>query len=69
MAYFDNSFLTDRLSLRQRVARLFDTPFDRRARQMSSRIRELRAMSDDELAAQGIARDAIPALVLTGKLP
>lgn len=67
MAYFDNSFETNRTSLRQRIARLFETPFDRRYRQRAARIEALRAMSDPELAARGIARDDILFHVFSGK--
>ncbi|KUF11992.1 hypothetical protein [Pseudoponticoccus marisrubri] len=59
MAYFDPSFISDRRTLRQRVARLFDTPFDRRYRRVARRVEELRAMSDAELARLGIAREDI----------
>ena len=68
MAFFDTDVFADRLRLRDLVARLFDTPFDRRARHVAARIRDLRALSDAELAQRGIARDAIPALVLSGQI-
>ncbi|WP_121631768.1 hypothetical protein [Tropicibacter alexandrii] len=58
MAYFDNSYET-RTTLRDRVARLFETPHDRKVRARAARIEALRALSDAELAARGIARDNI----------
>ncbi len=67
MAYFDNSFVSNRITLRQRLARLFDTPFDRRYRQRAARIEALRAMTDAELADRGIARDDILFHVFSGK--
>lgn len=67
MAYFDNSFVSHRITLRQRVARLFDTPFDRRYRQRTARVAQLRALSDSALAARGIAREDILFLVFSGK--
>lgn len=67
MAYFDSSFVPTRTPLRQRLARLFDTPFDRRYRQRTARIAELRALSDAELAARGIARADILLHVFSGK--
>ncbi len=66
MAYFDTNLVPDRPTLRRRLARLFDTPFDRRARRMAARIKVLRALSDAELAALGIRRDDIVVHVFTG---
>jgi uncharacterized protein YjiS (DUF1127 family) len=68
MAYFDNSFVSSRVSLRQRIARMFETPFDRRYRQRAARIEELRSLSDADLAARGIARDDILLHVFSGKI-
>lgn len=68
MAYFDNSFVSARATLRQRMARLLETPFDRRYRQRTARVEALRAMSDADLAARGIARDDILFHVFTDKL-
>ena len=68
MAYFDNSFVSSRANLRQRLARVFETPFDRRYRQRTERVEQLRAMSDAELSARGIARDDILFHVFAGKL-
>ncbi|WP_300444186.1 hypothetical protein [uncultured Mameliella sp.] len=68
MAYFDNSFVSSRATLRQRLSRAFETPFDRRYRQRTARIDELRALSDAELAQQGIAREDILFHVFSGKL-
>jgi uncharacterized protein YjiS (DUF1127 family) len=67
MAYFDNSFVSNRTTLRQRVARLFETPFDRRYRQRTARVEDLRALSDAELAIRGIAREDILFHVFAGK--
>ena len=44
---------------------LFDTPFDRRTRDIARDVAALRALSDDELAARGIARRDILRHVLT----
>ncbi|SNS04659.1 hypothetical protein [Antarctobacter heliothermus] len=68
MAYFDNSFVSSRATLRQRMARLFETPFDRRYRQRTAQVEALRALSDADLAARGIARDDILFHVFTSKL-
>ena len=46
-------------TLRQRLARLLETPFDRRYRQRMAAIRSLRAKSDADLAALGLTRDDI----------
>ncbi|WP_417208001.1 hypothetical protein [Antarctobacter sp.] len=67
MAYLDSSFVSNRASLRQRVARFFETPFDRRYRQRTARIAALRALSDADLAARGIAREDILLHVFAGK--
>ncbi|SNS04641.1 hypothetical protein [Antarctobacter heliothermus] len=68
MAYFDSSFVSNRTTLRQRVARFLETPFDRRYRQRTARIEALRALSDAELAACGIAREDILLHVFAGKV-
>ncbi|MBY6116496.1 hypothetical protein KUW09_15595 [Mameliella alba] len=68
MAYFDNSFVSNRASLRQRIARVFETPFDRRYRQRTARIEALRSLSDAELTRRGIAREDILFHVFSGKL-
>lgn len=68
MAYFDNSFVSNRAILRQRMARLFETPFDRRYRQRTAQVETLRAMSDADLAARGVAREDILFHVFTSKL-
>lgn len=67
MAYIDNSFVSNTTTLRQRLARLLETPFDRRYRQRTSRVAALRALSDEALAARGIARDDILFHVFSGK--
>lgn len=56
MAFIDHMFHEP---LSRRVARLFETPFARRQRALAARVAELRAMSDSELAARGLTRDAI----------
>lgn len=50
-------------SLRQRLARLLETPFDRRYRQRTETIAALRSKSDSDLAAMGLTRDEILAHV------
>ncbi|APX23780.1 MAG: hypothetical protein CML50_13785 [Rhodobacteraceae bacterium] len=42
-----------------RLARLLETPFARRQRQLAARVADLRALSDDELARLGLRRDQI----------
>jgi len=59
MAYFDAASNRSSQSLRGRLSRLFETPFDRRAQTLSDRIAALRALSDAELADYGISRDQI----------
>jgi uncharacterized protein YjiS (DUF1127 family) len=59
MAYFDHSFVSNRSSLRQRIGRLFETPFDRRYRQRTDQITKLRAKTDAELAVMGLRREDI----------
>ncbi|MFZ5962923.1 hypothetical protein ACOXXX_08220 [Thalassococcus sp. BH17M4-6] len=63
MAYFD---LSDAAARRPGPAaglrflrRLFDTPFDRRSREIARQLDALRALSDAELAQRGLARDEI----------
>lgn len=67
MAYYDSSFTANRTTLRQRLARLFETPFDRRYRQRTARVEALRALTDAELSRQGIAREDILFHVFSGK--
>ncbi|GGF58052.1 hypothetical protein SAMN05216376_104151 [Mameliella alba] len=67
MAYYDSSFDANRTTLRQRIARLFETPFDRRYRKRTARIDELRMLSDAELSRRGIAREDILFHVFSGK--
>ena len=59
MAYFDQNFTTARPGIFARVARLFETPFDRRSRQLAAEVAALRDLTDAELARRGIARDQI----------
>ncbi len=66
MAFFDNSFTSTKVTLGQRLARMFDTPFDRRYRQRARKVEALRNLSDRELAARGIARDDILFHVFSG---
>ena len=63
----DNSFVSHRAALHQRLARLFDTPFDRRYRQRTARIAELRGLSDAELARRGLTRGDILFHVFSGR--
>lgn len=42
--------------LRKRMSRLFETPFDRRSRDLAARVADLRAKSDAELAELGLER-------------
>ena len=49
--------------LRQRLSRLLETPFDRRYRLRMREIAMLRATSDEDLAAMGLAREDIAAHV------
>ncbi len=58
MAYFDHDYVAQPSVLR-RLAALFDTPFDRRSRRLAAQVAELRALSDAELEALGIAREDI----------
>lgn len=67
MAYFDNSITSTTSTLGQRVCRLFDTPFDRRYRKRAARVEALRALSDAQLSARGIARADILFHVFSGK--
>ncbi|SPF78474.1 hypothetical protein [Pseudoprimorskyibacter insulae] len=59
MAYFDQSYLLERRNLRQRFAKLLQTPFDDRQQALANEVVRLRAMSDADLAARGIARENI----------
>ena len=47
---------------------LFETPFDRRAKRLASRVAELRALSDEDLRARGLTRDEILGHVFKGRL-
>ena len=65
MAFFDQTFAGHSVSRSSGpLHRLLDTPFDVRSRRIQARIAELRAFSDDELAACGIARADIVRHVL-----
>ena len=68
MTHFENSFVSSRATLRQRAARLLETPFDRRYRQRIAKVETLRALSDADLAARGLAREDILFHVFAGKL-
>jgi uncharacterized protein YjiS (DUF1127 family) len=59
MAYFDQSYLLERRSLRQRLAQALSTPFDDRQQELARKVAELRGMTDAELSARGIAREDI----------
>ena len=67
MAYFDQDFANPKRRFRDAIARLFETPFDRRSRFLAARVRLLRAMTDGELAKLGIQRDQILFHVFAGK--
>lgn len=65
MAFFDQTFTGQSVGRSSGpLHRLLDTPFDDRARRIRARIAELRALSDDELAACGLARADIVRHVL-----
>ncbi|WGW03332.1 hypothetical protein [Tropicibacter oceani] len=66
MAFADLSLAPRRVSLFARLARLLDTPFDRRHRRLSARVAELRALSDRQLAEIGLTRDTILLHVFRG---
>lgn len=62
MAYFDPSFDHTsglRQSLSAILSRVFETPFDTRQRRLAAQVSELRALSDIELAANGLRREDI----------
>ena len=67
MAYFDQDLVAARPSLRARLSRLFETPFDRRQRVLAAEVAALRAMSDAALAERGIAREDILFHVFGGR--
>ncbi|MFW2542527.1 hypothetical protein ACN2XU_07785 [Primorskyibacter sp. 2E107] len=58
MALFDTS-IAPRPSMLARLARLFDTPFDQRSRDIRARAAALRSLSDKELETRGMTRDTI----------
>lgn len=61
MALMDINFAKTRSPLADFVARVFETPFDRRQKRIAARIKMLRALSDTDLAARGLRRqDIIP---------
>ncbi|MBU2960201.1 hypothetical protein KO516_05010 [Citreicella sp. C3M06] len=53
--------------LSRRISRLLETPFSRRQRRLANRVAELRSLSDDELAARGLAREDILRHVFAGR--
>ncbi|WP_425071111.1 hypothetical protein [Sagittula sp. S175] len=68
MAYVDQfAFQGTGTSLRQRLARLLETPFDRRYRQRTAAIKALRAKSDADLAAMGLTREDIVSHVFSNR--
>lgn len=67
MAYFDQSYLLERSNLRQRFAAMMQTPFDERQKALAEQVADLRAMSDADLAARGIAREDILFHVFGGR--
>lgn len=52
MAYCENSFVSNRATLRKRLARAFESPFDRRYRQRAREIEALRKLSERDLVAR-----------------
>lgn len=58
MSLFDAS-LAPRPSLASLLARLFETPFDRRSRALRGEVEALRSLSDQELAQRGLTRETI----------
>ncbi|MCB1334075.1 MAG: hypothetical protein KDK26_10575 [Roseivivax sp.] len=69
MAFFDDFYssrpLSDALRGMTGAARsVLDTPFDQRARQISTRIAQLRAMDDAVLSDLGVPREKIVPYVL-----
>ncbi len=58
--------VSKRPSFRQRLALLFDTPFERRYRARRDSIAALQALSDTELAAMGLERGEIVSHVFRG---
>ncbi|MBP0481073.1 hypothetical protein [Sagittula salina] len=72
MAYIDQSAIRfsgqfTGSTLRQRIARMLETPFDRRYRQRTAAITALRAKSDADLAAMGLTREDIVSHVFSGR--
>ena len=59
MAYFEHSLADTGKTLRDRLARLLETPFDRRQRRLAAQVDRLRALTDAELAARGLRRQDI----------
>lgn len=58
---------TPSFSVSRRIARIFETPFARRQRQLAERIASLRALTDEELARLGLQRDEILAHVFRAR--
>ncbi|MBS0124522.1 hypothetical protein [Thetidibacter halocola] len=67
MAYFDTDLSLTGKGVRDLLARLFETPFDRRQRRLAARVAALRALSDADLAARGLRRDEILFHVFSGR--
>ncbi|GGB18660.1 hypothetical protein [Allosediminivita pacifica] len=59
MAFYDDLMTRERPSLRNWVARIVETPFDRRQRQLASQVEALRSKSDAQLAELGLQREDI----------
>ncbi|MEQ5868477.1 hypothetical protein J4E08_01045 [Sagittula sp. NFXS13] len=53
--------------LRYRLARLLETPFDRRYRQRAEAVASLRSKTDADLAAMGLTRSDILSHVFSGR--
>jgi uncharacterized protein YjiS (DUF1127 family) len=67
MAYIDDGFAAGGTGLRQRLARMLETPYDRRYRARTRAIAALRAKSDVDLAAMGLRREDIVSHVFGGR--
>ncbi|GAA4224599.1 uncharacterized protein YjiS (DUF1127 family) [Sagittula marina] len=53
--------------LRDRLARLLETPFDRRYRERADAVASLRSKTDADLAAMGLKRSDILSHVFSGR--
>lgn len=67
MSSLDTSFVSCRSTLRQRLARMCETSFDRGYRQRTARAAQMRALSDADLALLGLSREDILFAVFSGR--